>query len=292
VIKIRYSAELQPGLHGQTERCGRTTVVKLLAGLTPAQRAATLRRLTQQGRMGIGPRLPVVQLMIALSADRMRTAFGQVGAVVRIHPAGSTVPVMVLFAAAFAFLALSSVSIHIIHQPQTVAGSAFGTAPTGAGEPSGTAPSPGAGPATPGQQGAQQGVAQGASPGQQPADAAGSSAPGTGGAPSSGTNPSSGGGPVPGVSPTPVTGSGTSSPPGGTTLTSTAATTPPTAVPTTGPIPGPPTTEPSPAPVTSPTYTSPSPAPSPTQATSAGGSGGSGSPVCLDIGPLGICLSL
>jgi hypothetical protein len=285
VIKIRYSAELQPGLHGQAERRGRTTVVKLLPGLTPAQRAATLRRLTQQGRMGIGPRLPVGQLMIALAADRMRTAFGHVGAVVRIHPAGSTVPVMVLFAAAVCFLALSPVSIHIIRQPQVVAGSAFGTAPTSGGEPSGTVPSSGAGPAASGQQGAQQGAVHGASPGQQPADASGSSAPGTGSNPSSGSVPSSGGGPVPGVSPTPVTGSGSSSPPGGTTLSSTAATTPPATVPTAGP----PASGSSPAPVTSPPYTSPSPAPSPTQTTSSGGSGG---PICLDIGPLGICLSL
>jgi hypothetical protein len=287
VIKIRYSTELQPGLHGQAERHGHTTVVKLLPGLTPAQRTATLRRLTQQGRMGIGPGLPAVQLVIALTADRMRTAFGQVGAVVRIHPAGSTVPVMVLFAAAVAFLALSPVSIRIIHQPQVVAGSAFGTAPTGGTEPTGTVPSPDAGPTAPGQEGALHGTG----PGQQPADAAGSSAPGTGSTPGSGGVPSSGGGSGPGTTPTPtpVTGPGSSSPPGGTTLTSTAATTPPTAEPTAGLTTGPPATGPSPAPITSPPSTSPVAAPSPTQTAKSGGSGGS---ICLDVGPLGICLSL
>jgi hypothetical protein len=137
VIKIRYSTELGPGLNGQAERCGRGTVVHLLPGLTSVQRSATLRRLSQQGRVGIGPRLPAVQLALALLADRLSTALARVGAVVRIHPAGSTVPVLVLSAAALTFLFVSPVSFRIVHQPQAAGGgSAFGAAPAGAGQPS------------------------------------------------------------------------------------------------------------------------------------------------------------
>ena len=90
----------------------------LLPGLSAAQRRAALRRLQISARRGYGPRLPAPQLALALVADRIRTHVGWAGAVFRSHPAGSTVPVMVVSAGAIAFLALSAVSIRVIHPPR------------------------------------------------------------------------------------------------------------------------------------------------------------------------------
>jgi hypothetical protein len=265
VIKIRYSTELRPGLNGQAERCGRGAVVHLLPGLTSVQRAATLRRLSQQGRVGIGPRLPAAQLALALLADRLSTAFARVGAVVRIHPAGSTLPVLVLSAAALTFLFLSPVSIRIVHQPQAGGGSAWGAVPAAGGQPSSTAD----GPAT-------------SAPGKRLAAGTGIGSP-EAGRPGSGTSPAPATYPSPGAVPSPVTGpapsTGPTSGPGGTTLTSTAATTAPTQVAATQP----PAAAPTPT-VTSPATPLPAPSPAATSKT--------GNQSCLNIGPLGICLNL
>ncbi len=120
MIKVRYrdQNEFAPGLHAATERQGRKTTVYLLPGLNAAQRRAALRRLKISARRGYGPRLPAPQLALALLADRIRTAAGRAGAVFRSHPAGTAVPVMVVSAGAIAFLALSAVSIRVIHQPR------------------------------------------------------------------------------------------------------------------------------------------------------------------------------
>jgi hypothetical protein len=120
VIKIRYldADELSPGLHAAAERRGRNTTVFLLPGLTTAERRAALRRLRLSARRGYCPPLPAAQLALALAADRIRTTVGQVGTLIRSHPAGSTVPVMVLSAGAIAFLALSAVSIQVLHMPR------------------------------------------------------------------------------------------------------------------------------------------------------------------------------
>ena len=117
MIKIRYRDpnELSPGLHAAAERHGRSTTVYLLPGLNAAQRSAALRRLKISARRGYDPKLPAPQLAVALAADRIRTTVGRAGAVFRSHPAGSTVPVMVVSAGAIAFLALSAVSIRVIH---------------------------------------------------------------------------------------------------------------------------------------------------------------------------------
>ncbi len=119
MIKIRYRGpnELSPGLHAEAERHGRCTTVYLLSGLTAQQRRAALRRLRLSARMGYCPPLPVAQLTLALLADRVRTGAGQTGAVFRLHPAGSTLPVMVVSAGAIAFLLLSTVSIHVLRPP-------------------------------------------------------------------------------------------------------------------------------------------------------------------------------
>src|ERR1700722_18058227 len=142
MIKIRYRDpnELSPGLHAAAERHGRSTTVYLLPGLSAAQRRAALRRLKISARRGYEPKLPAPQLAVALAADRIRTTVGRAGAVFRSHPAGSTVPVMVVSAGAVAFLALSAVSIHVIHTP----GASQGFSGTAGAEGSVTAgPGPG-----------------------------------------------------------------------------------------------------------------------------------------------------
>ena len=128
MIKIRYrdQHELSPGLHAAAERHGRATTVYLLSGLSATQRRAALRRLRISARRGYSPRLPAPQLALALLADRIRTAAGRAGAVFRSHPAGSTVPVMVVSAGAIAFLALSAVSIRVINRPSGLGPPSFG----------------------------------------------------------------------------------------------------------------------------------------------------------------------
>lgn len=115
MIKIRYRDpnELSPGLHAAVERHGRSTTVYLLAGLSGAERRAALRRLRMAARRGYGPRLPAPQMALAHLGDRIRTTLVQAGSVLRRHPAGSTVPVMLLSAGAIAFLAVSAVSMRI-----------------------------------------------------------------------------------------------------------------------------------------------------------------------------------
>jgi hypothetical protein len=81
--------------------------VYLLPGLTKPERRSALRRLRLSARMGHCPRLPSGQLALALFADRIKTGIGRAGAVLRLHPAGSTLPVMVLSGGAIAFLLFS-----------------------------------------------------------------------------------------------------------------------------------------------------------------------------------------
>ncbi len=184
MIRIRYRAanELAPGLHAAAERHGRNTTVYLLSGLTTAERRAALRRLRISARVGRNPRLPAAQLRLALLADRIRTSLGWAGAVFRSHPAGSTVPVMVISAGAIAFLALSAVSIQVIHTPRTsgqplAAGlpNASGTIPVGGGS---TDPTAGGG-VIPGGAGAASPLA---TPGSTGAGAVGPGQPGAAGA--------------------------------------------------------------------------------------------------------------
>src|SRR5579872_1531928 len=150
MIKIRYRDpnELSPGLHAAAERHGRSTTVYLLPGLSAAQRRAALRRLKISARRGYEPKLPAPQLAVALAADRIRTTVGRAGAVFRSHPAGSTVPVMVVSAGAIAFLALSAVSIHVIHTPPRGQGLTGATGPAASftGGTGGTGPGTSAGP--------------------------------------------------------------------------------------------------------------------------------------------------
>jgi hypothetical protein len=254
VIRIRYSSELQPGLNGKAVRVGDTTFVYLLPGLTPAQRTATLRRLRQHGRMGLSPRLPAISLYAAMIASRVTTTFGNARAIVRIHPAGSTVPVVVVSGAVIGFLLVSTVSIKIIHTPLA----------TGSGDIGAThanAPAPGAGAASR-QGGLPPGTAVPVSRWPSPN---GPGAP-TGGTGNSATSP---------LAPTPASSVGEP-------LTSTAATWPPPGQQ------GPPAT-PTPGPAASATVGS-SPSASPSPAPGGGPPTVTGTTVCVRLGPFGICL--
>ncbi len=261
MIRIRYRAanELAPGLHAAAERRGRNTTVYLLPGLTTAERRAALRRLRISARVGRNPRLPAAQLRLALLADRIRTSLGWAGAVFRSHPAGSTVPVMVISAGAIAFLALSAVSIQVIHTPRAsgqplAAGlpNASGTIPVGSGS---TDPTAGGG-VIPGGAGA---ASQLVTPGRTGSGAAGPGAVDPGQPGATGATGIAGG-----------TGSGV-----GTTLTGSADSTPsPEAGGSTAAAPA--------SSAAAATSAAATPAPTATHSASPG--------VCVHVGPLGVCV--
>ena len=291
MIKVRYrdSNELSPGLHAAAERHGRTTTVYLLSGLTKPQRRSALRRLRLSARMGHCPGLPARQLALALVADRIRTGIGRAGAVLRLHPAGSTLPIMVLSGGAIAFLLFSTVSIRVLHKtppaPQAVSGpnpvATAGAVPiTGSqggvtglgGLGNRQAVPPGLGGSSLATGPSLAGVGPDAAPGD------GGRGTGQGG---SGTSGGTGG----------RTGTGTSGGSGGgTTLT---GGTDPAAAPSQGGTGGgsgsgtgsggSSSNQPSQAPA-APSSSAPHPAPSATHAASSG--------VCLKVGPLGLCLNV
>lgn len=263
MIRIRYSADLQPGLNGHAERHGHTTVVYLLPGLTPAERAATLRRMRQHGRMGVGPHLSAGGLLIALVADRFRAAFGQAGAIVRTHPAGSTFPVMVISGAVAGFLILSAMSVRIIHQPEATGGVAAGAMPLRGGQPS---PADGAQPDQPGRPG--QSDQPGAAPGT-PGTPATPATPVTGAPRGQSPGATTGGGPG---APTPTTTGG------GRALSSTAA--------------APPSPPNPPSPPSPPGPPMPGSATVPGRAASPARTSGSNTEVCVGVSSFGFCLTL
>jgi hypothetical protein len=255
MIRVRYrdANELSPGLHAAAERHGRTTTVYLLSGLTKPQRRSALRRLRLSARMGHCPGLPAGRLALALFADRIRTGIGQAGAVLRLHPAGSTLPVMVLSGGAIAFLLFSTVSIRVL--PTTP------TSPEAASSP-GPAATAGAIPITGSQGGAAglggSGDRQAVPPGLGGSSlATGPSLAGAAGGQGPGAAPGSGGGNGTGQggSGTGAIGSG-----GGSSSSS------------------------SPSQPTSSSSSAPQPAPSATQPASSG--------LCVKVGPLGVCLNV
>ena len=67
--------------------------------------------------MNLGPVLPARELAVALAALRMRTAAARAGAIFRLHPAGSAVPVLLLSAVVAVFV-MTSVSVRIVATPQ------------------------------------------------------------------------------------------------------------------------------------------------------------------------------
>jgi hypothetical protein len=296
MIRVRYrgSNELSPGLHAEAEQHGRRTTVYLLSGLTAAERRSALRRLRLTARMGHCPRLPAGQLAFALLMDRMRTGIGRTGAVLRLHPAGSTVPIMVLSGGAIAFLLFSTVSIHVLH-PRAADQSDAGTSPVASasaialgGGPQGQAAGQDGrggsgnprGPADPG--GASRGsdTRQLTQPSGAPANTSPVLAAGAGGGSAGSGSAGSGGA---GSGSTGSAGSGTdtsSKSSGGTTLSGGANQTPVTPRQST-----PATSAATPAPAATTPATTPS-------TSSSGSSSGKSNGVCVNVGPLGVCLNI
>jgi len=276
MIKIRYRDpnELSPGLHAAAERHGRNTTVYLLPGLSAEQRRSALRRLKISARRGYDPRLPAGQLAVALLADRIRTSVGRAGAVFRSHPAGSTVPVMVVSAGAIAFLALSAVSIRVIHNTPPGAGTGYAGAAGPAGSvTAGPGPGPSAGPIAaglgnpPGQAGSiteQRGQGNGNGTG------TGAGQPGSGAQAGHGTGTGAGG-TSQGADPAASSG-------GGTTLTGGQA---PTPTPAGSPGSAAPGTSSSSAAAPAASATTSKPSPTPTASKSG---------LCVNVGSLGLCL--
>jgi hypothetical protein len=291
MIRVRYrdSNEFSPGLHAAAERHGRITTVYLLPGLTKPERRSALRRLRLSARMGHCPRLPAGPLALALFADRIRTGIGRAGAVLRLHPAGSTLPVMVLSGGAIAFLLFSTVSIRVMHSSSASPGSASAPNPAA---PAGAIPITGSsgGVAGLGGSGDRQAIPPGlggSSLATRPSLAGAPGGPGAGAAPGSGGDGTGLGGSGTGGS----TGSGTgaSGSGGGTTLSGGSD---PTQAPSQGggssggvSSGGGSSSSSSPSqPASSSSSSAPQPAPSATQPTSSG--------VCLHVGPLGVCLNV
>jgi len=115
MIRIRYGS-ISSGLHAKAESGATGTTLYLLPGLSSAQRKAALRRLRQEARRGCGPTLPLEQLAMALAADWINTRFRRVATVVKLHPAGSLIPV-VLTGGCVVLLVLASESVRIVHRP-------------------------------------------------------------------------------------------------------------------------------------------------------------------------------
>ena len=124
MIRIRYkdfSAGTHniTGLHGVARRGARGVTVYLVPGLNVRERRAVLRRLRQEASRGFGPPLPLLALVLAVCADRVRTTSGTAAALIRLHPAVTLLPgafvaaVMTLFVVASA-----SRSVDFIPGPQ------------------------------------------------------------------------------------------------------------------------------------------------------------------------------
>ena len=286
MIRVRYrdSNELSPGLHAAAERHGRTTTVYLLPGLTKPERRSALRRLRLSARMGHCPRLPAWQLAVALFADRIRTGVGRAGAVLRLHPAGSTLPVMVLSGGAIAFLLFSTVSIRVLHNPPTTPEAASSPGPVAS---AGAVPFAGSqgGVTGLGGSGSRQAIPPGlgsSSLATGPSLAGGAGSPGNGqgagAAPGSGSGSGTGQGGS-GTSGTSSTGGGTTS--SGTTLGG--------ADPTSGSSQGGGSGSGS---AGSGSSSSTSPSQAPASSSSSSGTQPASSGLCVKVGPLGVCLNV
>ncbi len=267
MIKIRY-ADLPQGRHAHVRTCGRQPVIYLLPGLTPAQRRDALRRLIRTSRQGYGPRLRAAGVGCAVARDSVKSTVRNALAAVRCHPAGSAALAAVVTAAVVCYALFVTVTVRL------------SPVPPGPPAVAGAAPS---GPQHPGEPGRSPGGRTGAPAGTPPAAAgkhaasaaasapgAGSPGPGSSGAASSGTGSSGTGSSGTGSSGTGGSGArpvptGTWSAPGGVLPSAPAG----------------------PSPSSSP-RPDPSPAPPPARAAPPPARPGG---LCLQVGPLGICVS-
>ena len=258
MIKIRYS-DLPQGRHAHVHRAGRRSVIYLLPGLSPAQRRDALGRLVRTSRQGYGPRLRAPGVRFAVARDVAKTTVRNALAAVRCHPAGSTALAAVIATGVICYAFFVTVTVRFAPHPAGPPVAAPSGPPVpgdrpprgGAGGPAGTQP-PGAG----------RGAASSGAP---PAGA--STGSGTGSRTGSGTGTAPSG---QATDPVPLP-TGTWSAPGGVLPSGSAEPSPPASSPPSAP----------PSPV-------PTPAPSPARPAPRRGDPGG---LCLQVGPLGVCLS-
>ncbi|HEY2508147.1 MAG TPA: hypothetical protein VGI58_16655 [Streptosporangiaceae bacterium] len=85
MVKIRYS-ELPAGLHVAARRRGRSTVILLLPGLTPAERRTALARIRSSARIGKAHQISALALLCARGTDRTKMVAAATLAAIRKHP--------------------------------------------------------------------------------------------------------------------------------------------------------------------------------------------------------------
>jgi hypothetical protein len=112
MVKIRYS-ELPAGLHVSAESHGRDTIIYLQPGLTAEQRRAALIRVRSSARMGHGPGLTAVGMVMAVSADKLRTTLSNGAAAMRGHPLLLLPPLILLVSGAIVFILMSLVTLTV-----------------------------------------------------------------------------------------------------------------------------------------------------------------------------------
>jgi len=112
MVKIRYS-ELPAGLHVSAESHGRDTIIYLQPGLTADQRRAALVRVRSSARMGHGPSLTAVGMVMAVSADKLRTTLSNGAAAMRGHPLLLLPPLILLVSGAIVFILMSFVTLTV-----------------------------------------------------------------------------------------------------------------------------------------------------------------------------------
>ena len=253
MIKIRY-ADLPHGLHADVRTCGKRPVIYMLPGLSAAQRRDALGRLIRTSRLGHGPRLRPSGVAFAVARDVAKSTGCNGLAAIRCHPAGSAVLAALVAAVVVCYALFVTVTVRFSPRPAGPPAAA-GPAASAARDTAGPRRSPGAGARAP----AVTPPAVAGEHGGSPEAAASASASGSGaGQPAPG---SSGSGPA--TSPVPLP-TGTWSAPGG--VLPSAAQPAPSATPS--PVP-------SPAPPASPGALPP------------GDPGG----LCVQVGPLGVCIS-
>ncbi|MBO0833638.1 MAG: hypothetical protein J2P28_11075 [Actinobacteria bacterium] len=147
MVKIRY-AELPAGLHVATEKRDGCTIIYLQPGLTPEQRKAALTLARRSARLGHGPSLPAIDMVLAVAADRTRTTARTAGRAMRKHPL-LMLPVLALIAGLIVAILVSVVPVGASQRRPTDPDSASLNPPSGgysrhpAGRPSAnTTPTP------------------------------------------------------------------------------------------------------------------------------------------------------